>query len=422
LQNAPFSPAINKSFNQEKSPYISRIESSRAPLWEKRLPLLTHLDLEITERCNNNCIHCYINRPADDCAGEKKELATIKIEELLQEAADLGCLSIRFTGGEPLLRDDFEELYIIARKLGMKVILFTNATRLTRRITALFAEMPPLAPIEITLYGMKKKSYEAVTRTPGSFEAAWRGINRIIARKIPFTVKSALLPPNQDEIEEFETWAASVPTTGDPPSYAMIFNLRGHRDSSRKNASIRKLRLLPEKAVEIIARHENTYVNQIRAFCSRFMAPPGDRLFSCGAGKGGGAVSADGFFQACLLLRHPDTLYDLKTGSLKEALIRFFPEVRKIKAAHPHYLKRCARCFLKGLCEQCPAKSWMEHGTLDTPVTYLCDIAHAQAEFLGLLNGNEKGWEVRNWKIRLKDFSTKQSQKKDDGGRLGPAF
>ena len=417
LHNAPFYPTVKK-----KSPYITRIESSRAPLWEKRHPLLTHLDLEITERCNNNCIHCYINRPADDRAGKKKELATIKIEELLQEAADLRCLSIRFTGGEPLLRDDFEELYVAARKLGMKVTLFTNATLLTRRIAALFSKIPPLEPIEITLYGMKKQSYEAVTRTPGSFEAAWRGINRIIARKIPFTVKGALLPPNQDEIAEFRTWAASIPTISGPPSYATIFNLRGHRDSSRKNASIRELRLLPEKAVEITARNENAYVDQMRAFCSRFMAPPGDRLFSCGAGKGGGAVSADGFFQPCLLLRHPDTLYDLKTGSLTEALTRFFPEVRKMKAADPDYLDRCARCFLKGLCEQCPAKSWMEHGTLDTPATYLCDIAHAQAEFLGLLNKNEKGWEVRNWKIRLKDFSTRQSHKKDNGPRPGPAF
>ena len=60
---------------------------------------------------------------------------------------------------------------------------------------------------------------------------------------------------------------------------------------------------------------------------------------------------------------------------------------------------RC--CFLKGLCEQCPAKSWMEHGTLDTPVKYFCEIAHAQAEFLGLLEENEKAWEIKDWKKRM---------------------
>jgi hypothetical protein len=59
-------------------------------------------------------------------------------------------------------------------------------------------------------------------------------------------------------------------------------------------------------------------------------------------------------------------------------------------------------CFLKGLCEQCPAKSWAEHGTLDTPVEYLCDVAHAQAHWLGWLEENEHGWEVMNWKKRGK--------------------
>ena len=62
--------------------------------------------------------------------------------------------------------------------------------------------------------------------------------------------------------------------------------------------------------------------------------------------------------------------------------------------------------FLKGLCEQCPAKSWMEHGTLDTPVEYLCDVAHAQARYLGLIGDSEKAWEVTNGKERVERFAS----------------
>ena len=73
----------------------------------------------------------------------------------------------------------------------------------------------------------------------------------------------------------------------------------------------------------------------------------------------------------------------------------------------PYYLRRCAVCFLKGLCEQCPAKSWAEYGTLDTPVEYLCNIAHAQAQYLGLVGDGEKAWEVAegDWRVRLAQFS-----------------
>ncbi len=102
-----------------------------------------------------------------------------------------------------------------------------------------------------------------------------------------------------------------------------------------------------------------------------------------------------------MLLRHPDTVVDLRTGTLEEALTEDFPRFKELRAENPEYLERCARCFLKGLCEQCPAKSWSEHGTLDTPVEYLCQVAHAQARFLGMLSDGEKAWEIQDWQARV---------------------
>ena len=58
------------------------------------------------------------------------------------------------------------------------------------------------------------------------------------------------------------------------------------------------------------------------------------------------------------------------------------------------------------MCEQCPAKSWMEYGTLDTPVEYHCRVAHARARDLGLLGENEQGWEVADWQGRVAGFSS----------------
>jgi len=69
-----------------------------------------------------------------------------------------------------------------------------------------------------------------------------------------------------------------------------------------------------------------------------------------------------------------------------------------MKAKNLGYLVRCAKSFLKGLCEQYPAKSWMQHGTLDTPVDYLYEIARPQARFLGLIKESEKAWEVEEWR------------------------
>jgi radical SAM protein with 4Fe4S-binding SPASM domain len=358
--------------------------------------------MELTERCNNNCQHCYINLPANDPAAKKRELPTQELKNILQQAAALGCLSVRFTGGEPLLRPDFAELYIFTRKLGLKVILFTNATLITQRLAELFTHIPPLEKVEVTLYGMKESSYETITRVKGSFRLAWQGINLLLDNRIPFVVKNALMLANKDEMQEFEAWAATIPGMDSPPAYSVFFDLRCRRGGD-KNRLIQSLRPSPEDGLKILTRNKDRYIKGMKEFCAKFMRPAADQLFSCGAGCGG-CVDAYGMFQPCMMVRHPECVYNLKKGTLKDAIVNFFPKIKELKAKNPEYLKTCARCFLKGLCEQCPAKSWMEHGSLDTPIEYHCQIAHLQARFLGLIKDDEKAWEVEDWRGRIKEF------------------
>ena len=366
--------------------------------------LLGRLDIELTERCNNNCIHCCINLPVDDKNALSREMPTEKIKQILREAADLGCMSVRFTGGEPLLREDFKELYVFAKKLGLKVLLFTNATLITPDLIELFLHIPPREKIEVTVYGMQRSSYEAITRTPGSFAAAWKGIKLLLKNKIPFIVKGVITKYNKEEVDRFEKWALTIPGMDSrPPSYSIFFDFRCHPDK-QKNELIRKLRPTPEEGIKILTRHKDEYIREMKEFCFKFMRPAGKNLFSCGSGVGGGCVDAYGTFQPCLMLKHPDVVCDLSKGNLKGALENFFPQIRQIQAKNIEYLNRCGKCFLRGLCEQCPAKSWAEHGTLDTPVEYLCAVAHAQARFLGLLKNSEMAWEVENWKERISQF------------------
>jgi radical SAM protein with 4Fe4S-binding SPASM domain len=157
------------------------------------------------------------------------------------------------------------------------------------------------------------------------------------------------------------------------------------------------LRPSPGDTIALLARDRAQYLREMRRFCGSFIGPPGDRLFRCGAGHNP-CVDAYGRVQLCLLLRAPECTADLRDTPLREALHEVFPALQSLRATNPDYLARCARCFLKGLCNQCPAKSWSEHGTLDTPVEYLCELAHAQAVDMGLLADGEYGWEVADWR------------------------
>ncbi len=369
--------------------------------------VLRNFDIELTERCDNACIHCYINLPEEDEKARAAEMDTAFVKDILQQAAALGTLDVRFTGGEPLLREDFAELYLFARRLGMRVTLFTNARRITPELAQLMGRVIPGKLVEVTVYGMHSESYDAVAARRGAFAEFRRGIDLLLEYKIPFVVKQAFLPPNRHEIEEFEAWAATLPGMHQKPGYSMNFDLRARRDHPARNRFIQSLRLSPEETVAMLNRNPG-YIAEMRQFCAKFMGPPGDRLFSCGAGKGL-TVDAYGRAQMCLQLRHPEVVYDLRSAGetingespLRYVLTRVFPAWRERRAENPDYLRRCARCFLKGLCEQCPAKAWQEHGTLDTPVEYLCEVAHARARDLGLLYADEKAWQVEEWRERV---------------------
>ena len=133
--------------------YVRAIPETSFFLSRRMASALSEIDIELTERCNNRCIHCYINRPEDDTVAKAREMETGFVLDLLRQAAVLGCLSVRFTGGEPLLRTDFREIYITARRLGMWVTIFTNARLITPELADLFVKIPPGRPIEVSVYG-----------------------------------------------------------------------------------------------------------------------------------------------------------------------------------------------------------------------------------------------------------------------------
>jgi radical SAM protein with 4Fe4S-binding SPASM domain len=383
-----------------KNKYIVNYYADPGTLWKKKAPLLRSIDFELTERCNNNCIHCCINLPENDDSARKKELSTKDWFSLIDQAAELGVLTVRFTGGEPLLRGDFIELYLYARRTGMKVLIFTNACLITPELADLFFKIPPLEEIEISAYGMKRDSYESVTRKRGSFDEYRKGLHLLLERNIPFIVKGTLFPETRDEKEEFITWASTIPWMDSFPSFAMFLELRHRRDSKIKNKRIKDLRISPKEGLKILTLKPSLYKKESARFCNTFLEEPNNNIINCNF-HNSLCIDAYGKIQFCLALRHPETVFDFREHSLNDVLTQFIPEFRKQKSRNPDFLNRCGKCFLRSLCEQCPAKSWSEHGSIDQPVDYVCEIAHEQARYLGLLKKNERSWQVRNWRDRL---------------------
>ena len=164
---------------------VSSALLSEFPLWEKiegkRIP--TSFGLEITARCNNDCRHCYINLPTGDRTAKEEELTLEEIERIADEAISLGAIWCLLTGGEPLIRGDFPDIYLSLKRKGLLMQVFTNAIPVTEEHIKLFRKYPP-RDIEVSVYGATKETYERVTRKAGSFDAFIRGLNLLLENGI----------------------------------------------------------------------------------------------------------------------------------------------------------------------------------------------------------------------------------------------
>jgi radical SAM protein with 4Fe4S-binding SPASM domain len=359
----------------------NKIEIQQFPLWDKlkakRVPL--SFDLEITARCNMNCRHCYINLPASSSQAKAQELSVKEILAIARQAVDMGSVWCLITGGEPLLREDFTDIYMGLKCLGLLVSVFTNATLINDEYVSLFKKYPP-RDIEVTVYGVTPKTYEAVTCRKGSFGNFMRGLEKLKAGGINIRLKAMAIKSNlheQQVIAEF-----SLAWTKDYYRFDPQLHLRFDGDAAR-NKKIRTERLTPDQVIALEESDEKR-INALRKNCNllineKFSHYGCNHLFHCGAGNGSFNVSFDGRFRLCSSLWAEGTTYDLKSGTLAEAWNDFVPKVRDLRSDNREFLDNCRKCELINLCLWCPAHAHLETGEMDGATPYFCEVAHKRA-------------------------------------------
>jgi radical SAM protein with 4Fe4S-binding SPASM domain len=374
------------------SSFLSFKDLKDFSLWKelknKRFPL--SFALEITARCNIACRHCYINLPAHDIEARKNELTLEEIGLITDEAVSLGVLSCLITGGEPLLRSDFADIYILLKKKGLLVSVFTNATIITPEHIKLFKKYPP-HDIEVTVYGVTKGTYEAVTQIPGSFSAFMKGLNLLIENGIKIRLKAVAIRSNVHELRQISDFCKA--RTKDYFRFDPLLHLRFDRNE-KLNALICSERLPPEK-IASIERADSERFEALSDHCDKFIfsgpsVQRNDHIFRCGIGRWSFAIGYDGLLRLCPSLWHPDCMYDLRQGSLKEAWDIFIPKALDRRSQRKEYHDTCCKCPVINLCLWCPAHAYLETGELDVPVAGFCEVAHARAASLRKSKSDEK--------------------------------
>jgi radical SAM protein with 4Fe4S-binding SPASM domain len=341
---------------------FSKNVSDRAS--QDRLPLSA--TVEVTMRCNLRCKHCYV--PCGQrLAKRANELALGEFSRIFSEFADAGVLWLLLTGGEPLLRADFLDIYDLAKQKGFIITIFTNGTLLNERIADHLAEYRPFS-IEISLYGATQETYESITSVSGSFKRCMRGIELLLDRGLPLVLKAPLMTLNAHELDDMKAFSESI---GVNFHFDPVISAGTNGDTSPLS-----YRLPAEEIVQYELQDERraaTWPEKIASYEGKKIT--GRNMYTCGAGRTGFHMDAFGKISLCISARDPN--YDMRTGNFKEAWDDFIPKILSL-AYSPGF--ECLDCPLRMICSQCPAMGLTELGKVDAVVPFLCQLAHLRSE------------------------------------------
>ncbi|MCW4009635.1 MAG: radical SAM protein [Candidatus Bathyarchaeota archaeon] len=149
------------------------------------------MDMALTFRCQNNCIHCYTGGPQ-----ETPELNTQQWKEAIDRLSDVGVFILTFTGGEPTLRNDLPELLLYAENKGMVTGLITNGRNLKNKAYVDKLEKAGLDFVQVTLESHKPEVHDLMTATSGSWKETVEGIRNAVNSQIYVTTNTTLSKHN----------------------------------------------------------------------------------------------------------------------------------------------------------------------------------------------------------------------------------
>jgi len=331
------------------------------------IPLSVHLDL--TYRCNERCIHCYLDH------SDHGEMTTAEIKDLLDQMADAGVFYLTISGGEIMMRHDFFEILEHARKRTFSIKLKTNGILIRKkeadRIKALGVES-----VQISIYSHVPEVHDAITKLPGSLRQSIEAIRRLRAHGIHVIMANVLMVHNAADYSGVRALAAELDAKFilDPTITPMMDGDRSILNLNVDEAALRK-----------VFRNE-ALVGNVEEFCAPPTGPDEDALemLPCSAGHTACYVSPYGDVYPCVQ-------FPLPSGNVRNMkfvdIWRDSPQLKEVRSITLRDMPSCSKCTHGATCTRCPGLAFLE-GNMRGPSTQDCEKSYART---GIPSENLKG-------------------------------
>lgn len=336
---------------------------------------------ELTARCNLDCRMCYIHRRPFDKTAIRGEKSAAWWNKMTDELQSRGMLTLLLTGGEPLLRPDFLDIYNHAHDKGVLVSVNTNASMMTPEILTAWKKRQPQR-VNVTLYGTSRETYERLCGDPNAYDRTVKSILSMQEAGIPVKLNYSVTPENQGDSEaamafckehglviEFATYLFPPIRACEHGKYetARI----SPEESARIQIAYDRFRYTPEVYTQ--RRKDILAGNYIPDGTEQCMDQPTEHI-RCRAGKTCFWVTWDGQLRPCGMMSTPSVDMDAGFSKAWEDIKHLREEI--VVPA------KCTSCGMRSVCTACPAASFAETGEYAGVPEYLCQKAKAYLELL----------------------------------------
>lgn len=171
-----------------------------------RQPRLNGIQFELTSRCNERCIHCYIPNAKKNSGGD---MPLEKVKSIIDEFANNGGLQVTLSGGEVFLHKDIIPIIKYCREKDMMITILSNLVAL-RDYQIPFLKEYNVSTVQVSLYSMDASVHDLITTVKGSFDKTKAAIEKLVEADVPIVISCPMMKANYKGYKEVLKYAQSI--------------------------------------------------------------------------------------------------------------------------------------------------------------------------------------------------------------------
>ena len=333
-------------------------------------PQLTSIHIEITSKCNEKCIHCYIPHK-NKCNDMQPDI----LYAILKQCRDMNILHVTISGGEPFLHENFCEILLKCQEYDLSVNVLSNLSLLNARILEVMKNYPLLC-VQVSLYSMNSEVHDSITQMVGSYKKTIRAIMKLIKNNIPLQISCPILKQNMNSYKEVINWAKKYNI-----HVGSDFLIIGRYDHSIENLNNRlSIHEIKNMLNEIIITDQE-YINRMKKE-SEDKKNISENDYICSICNSSICISDRGNVYPCAGWQEY-VVGDIKTTSLKE-IWKNSDKIKYLRNLRRNDFPKCMQCSDKEYCTMCMVRNANENpnGNPLKVNEYYCNVVKLNREII----------------------------------------